>query len=61
MSAPRWVRPFLIVAIAMAIPPLFYWRIYLPQSLKAAQDQSYSTLGAVAREVSQRLKGYDLV
>ncbi|HTO53802.1 MAG TPA: hypothetical protein VMR50_10475 [Myxococcota bacterium] len=40
---------------------MFYWRIYLPQSLKAAQDQSYSTLGAVAREVSQRLKGYDLV
>lgn len=56
-----WVRPFLIIVLAISIPPLVYWFGYVQSSVTSAKQQAYATLAAVSAELSTRVAAHDQI
>jgi hypothetical protein len=54
-----WLRPFLILVLAISIPPAVYWFGYVQSSVAAAKQQAYSTLSAVTADFTVRLEAYE--
>ena len=56
-----WLRPFIILILVVAVPPLVYWFGYVQHSVQAAKQQAYVTLSAVATNFRDRLAAHDQI
>lgn len=56
-----WMRPFLIIILAISIPPVVYWFGYVQSSVSAAKRQAFTTLAAVAEDFGSRLAAHDQI
>jgi len=56
-----WVRPFLILLVVIAIPPLVYWFGYVHSRTADERRLAYSTLSAITADFRNRLIAYDKI
>lgn len=56
-----WLKPFLVLVMVVAIPPLTYWFVYVKHTVDAAKQQAHTTLAAVATNFKDRLIAHDQI
>jgi hypothetical protein len=60
-TAWPWVRPFLILLVVIALPPLVYWFGYVHSRTADERRLAYSTLSAITADFRNRLIAYDKI
>ena len=53
-----WIRPFLIMVVVLALPPVIYWFGYVQNSVLEVKRQGHATLSAVTTEFRERLTAH---
>src|SRR5580765_2163577 len=56
-----WLRPFLIIVLAISIPPVVYWFGYVQSSVLAAKRQAFTTLSTVSEDFRSRLEAHEAI
>lgn len=51
-----WLRPFLILALILSVPPLLYWFGHVQRRMDDAQRQNFTTLAAITTQLRDRLE-----
>lgn len=64
MSRPviwPWLKPFVVLMLVVAIPPLTYWFVYVKHTVQDAKQQAYATLAAVVTNFRDRVAAHDQI